>query len=94
MQLSPKHGQPLRYGKQNLLNSSSIATRDTDAAYSLAGALDRLVVGLTGVGGGALMTAVLLIFFRVSPATAIATIYGLQQSPNLLVRHCITRTVM
>jgi len=31
------------------------------------------VVGLTGVGGGALMTPILLIFFGVSPTTAIAT---------------------
>lgn len=44
-----------------------------DAAYALAGALTGFVVGLTGVGGGALMTPILLIFFGVSPTTAIAT---------------------
>jgi uncharacterized protein len=44
-----------------------------DTAYALAGALTGFVVGLTGVGGGALMTPILLIFFGVSPATAIAT---------------------
>lgn len=44
-----------------------------DAAYTLAGALTGFVVGLTGVGGGALMTPILLIFFGVSPTTAIAT---------------------
>lgn len=44
-----------------------------DAAYSVAGALTGFVVGLTGVGGGALMTPILLFFFGVSPATAIAT---------------------
>jgi uncharacterized membrane protein YfcA len=44
-----------------------------DIAYALAGALTGFVVGLTGVGGGALMTPILLIFFGVSPATAIAT---------------------
>ena len=44
-----------------------------DTAYALAGALTGFVVGLTGVGGGALMTPVLLIFFGVSPTTAIAT---------------------
>lgn len=43
-----------------------------DAAYALAGALTGCVVGLTGVGGGALMTPILLIFFGVSPATAVA----------------------
>ena len=44
-----------------------------DVAYALAGALAGFVVGLTGVGGGALMTPILLIFFGVSPTTAIAT---------------------
>lgn len=44
-----------------------------DTAYALAGALTGFVVGLTGVGGGALMTPILLIFFGVSPSTAIAT---------------------
>lgn len=44
-----------------------------DTAYALAGALTGFVVGLTGVGGGALMTSILLIFFGVSPTTAIAT---------------------
>lgn len=44
---------------------------DTD--YALAGALTGFVVGLTGVGGGALMTPILLLFLGVSPTTAIAT---------------------
>ena len=44
-----------------------------DTAYALAGALTGFVVGLTGVGGGALMTPILLIFFGVPPTTAIAT---------------------
>lgn len=44
-----------------------------DLSYTLAGALTGFVVGLTGVGGGALMTPILLIFFGVSPTTAIAT---------------------
>lgn len=44
-----------------------------DTAYAQAGALTGFVVGLTGVGGGALMTPILLIFFGVSPTTAIAT---------------------
>jgi uncharacterized membrane protein YfcA len=44
-----------------------------DTAYALAGALTGFVVGLTGVGGGALMTPILMIFFGVSPTTAIAT---------------------
>ena len=44
-----------------------------DAAYALGGAFTGFFVGLTGVGGGALMTPILLVFFDVSPSTAIAT---------------------
>jgi uncharacterized protein len=39
----------------------------------IAGALTGFVVGLTGVGGGALMTPLLLLFFGVAPHTAIGT---------------------
>jgi hypothetical protein len=44
-----------------------------DFAYAFAGAITGFVVGLTGVGAGALMTPILLLFFGVAPATAIAT---------------------
>lgn len=44
-----------------------------DGAYTLAGALTGFVVGLTGVGGGALMTPILLIVFGIAPTTAVAT---------------------
>ncbi len=38
-----------------------------------AGALTGLLVGLTGVGGGALMTPLLLLFFGVAPLSAVGT---------------------
>lgn len=44
-----------------------------DLNYSIAGALTGFVVGLTGVGGGALMTPILLLVFGVAPATAVGT---------------------
>lgn len=44
-----------------------------DFTYSVAGALTGFVVGLTGVGGGALMTPLLLLFFGIAPKTAVAT---------------------
>lgn len=44
-----------------------------DLAYTAAGALTGFVVGLTGVGGGALMTPLLLLVWGVSPVTAVAT---------------------
>lgn len=44
-----------------------------DPLYSLSGFAVGMLVGMTGVGGGALMTPILLLFFGVAPATAIAT---------------------
>jgi uncharacterized protein len=40
---------------------------------TVAGFLTGLLVGLTGVGGGALMTPILLLIFGIAPATAIGT---------------------
>ena len=44
-----------------------------DWMNSLAGLLVGLVVGVTGVGGGALMTPILVLVFGVSPQTAVGT---------------------
>jgi uncharacterized membrane protein YfcA len=44
-----------------------------DPAYVLSGALVGLLVGLTGVGGGSLMTPLLVLLFGVHPTTAVAT---------------------
>lgn len=44
-----------------------------DWLYTVSGFLVGLVVGVTGVGGGSLMTPLLVLFFGVSPATAVGT---------------------
>ena len=44
-----------------------------DFAFILAGFLVGLIVGLTGVGGGSLMTPVLIFFFGFKPHLAIGT---------------------
>lgn len=44
-----------------------------DLMLIVAGALTGLIVGLTGVGGGALMTPLLLLFFGVVPLVAVGT---------------------
>ena len=41
--------------------------------YGVAGVLVGLLVGLTGVGGGSLMTPILVLFFGFHPATAVGT---------------------
>jgi len=44
-----------------------------DAPHALAGLLVGFLVGLTGVGGGSLMTPLLVLVFGVSPQTAVGT---------------------
>lgn len=44
-----------------------------DPLYTLTGFVVGLVVGVTGVGGGALMTPALVLLFGVHPATAVGT---------------------
>lgn len=44
-----------------------------EPGHAVAGAATGFVVGLTGVGGGALMTPILLLVFGVAPQTAVAT---------------------
>lgn len=44
-----------------------------DPLYALSGFFVGLIVGFTGVGGGSLMTPLLILFFNVHPATAVGT---------------------
>jgi hypothetical protein len=44
-----------------------------DPLYALSGFAVGLLVGMTGVGGGALMTPILIMLFGVHPATAVGT---------------------
>ncbi|MDP1636212.1 MAG: sulfite exporter TauE/SafE family protein [Gallionellaceae bacterium] len=44
-----------------------------DWLYTVSGFVVGLIVGVTGVGGGSLMTPLLVLFFGVSPATAVGT---------------------
>jgi uncharacterized membrane protein YfcA len=44
-----------------------------DFAIALAGLLVGFTVGLTGMGGGALMTPIMVLFFKVSPLAAVSS---------------------
>lgn len=46
---------------------------DVNWHYSIAGVLVGMLVGLTGVGGGSLMTPLLVLVFNFHPATAVGT---------------------
>ena len=61
-----------------------------DGLTAAAGVLVGLVVGVTGVGGGALMTPMLVLLFGVAPHTAIGTdlVYAsITKMAGLLVHH-------
>src|SRR6185436_14364475 len=45
----------------------------SDPHYAIAGFLVGALVGVTGVGGGSLMTPILIVLFGVSPTTAVGT---------------------
>lgn len=44
-----------------------------DLVYGIAGLVVGIVVGLTGMGGGALMTPVLVLFFNIQPLAAVSS---------------------
>jgi uncharacterized membrane protein YfcA len=44
-----------------------------DLLYAISGFCVSLLVGMTGVGGGSLMTPLLILFFGIHPATAVGT---------------------
>jgi hypothetical protein len=66
-----------------------------DYSLALAGALVGLLVGLTGMGGGALLTPVLVLFFHVPPLAAISSdlVTSLVMKPVGAAVHLRRRTV-
>src|ERR1700678_2629441 len=65
------------------------------ALYSASGFLVGLLVGLTGVGGGSLMTPLLILLFGIHPATAVGTdlLYAAVTKSAGSVVHGFNRTV-
>ena len=66
-----------------------------DIAYSIAGLVVGIVVGLTGVGGGSLMTPLLVLLFGVSPAIAVGTdlLYASITKAGGVAVHSIHKTI-
>src|SRR5579885_3361123 len=66
-----------------------------DPLYSLSGFAVGMLVGMTGVGGGALMTPLLILLFGIHPATAVGTdlIYAAVTKTGGSIVHGYNRTV-
>lgn len=60
-------------GKAARPNRGNVIFSNYNPLYSLAGLLVGTLVGLTGVGGGSLMTPLLVLLFGFHPATAVGT---------------------
>ena len=66
-----------------------------DWSYSLSGFIVGVLVGLTGVGGGSLMTPILVLLFGVNPATAVGTdlLYAAVTKSGGVAVHGLNRTI-
>ena len=65
-------GLPLGDDRSRGLDRGTLGRRVGPASlYTLSGFLVGVLVGLTGVGGGSLMTPILVLLFGVHPATAV-----------------------
>ena len=60
-----------------------------DFGYIASGFAVGLLVGITGVGGGSLMTPLLVFLFGFKPAVAVGTDLLLQRLPKPVVSGCI-----
>src|ERR1700756_81080 len=66
-----------------------------DLLYAVSGFCVSLLVGMTGVGGGSLMTPLLILLFGIHPATAVGTdlLYAAATKTCGTVVHGLARSV-
>jgi uncharacterized membrane protein YfcA len=66
-----------------------------DPLYSVCGFVGGLLVGMTGVGGGSLMTPLLILLFGVHPATAVGTdlLFAAATKTGGTLVHGLARTI-
>src|SRR6204780_185271 len=67
----------------------------SNIAYAFSGFVVGLLVGQTGVGGGSLMTPILVLLFGVHPATAVGTdlLYAAATKSVGTLVHGLNRTI-
>ena len=66
-----------------------------DPLYALSGFCVGLLVGMTGVGGGSLMTPLLILFFGIHPSTAVGTdlLFAASTKTAGTIVHAAERTI-
>src|SRR6266704_6949901 len=63
----------IAFFRRDIAKRRKPAMHAIDPLYSVCGFVGGLLVGMTGVGGGSLMTPLLILFFGVHPAPAVGT---------------------
>lgn len=61
-----------------------------EIGFTVAGFVVGFIVGMTGVGGGSLMTPILVLFFDVKPALAVGTDLLYAAVTKVVAYGCIT----
>src|SRR5690242_20897296 len=72
-QWCPEQEHPLRISTLDSIAEGTPIFSSYNPLYSLAGFLVGALVGMTGVGGGSLMTPILVLLFNFHPVTAVGT---------------------
>src|ERR1041385_7965853 len=71
--LPPYGGAPLLQNINRVSGDTQERVMHIDGYVALAGLIVGFTVGLTGMGGGALMTPILVLFFNVQPLAAVSS---------------------
>jgi hypothetical protein len=66
-------GESWRLGSRQILGWGGRLQLPIELLYAASGLVVGFIVGLTGVGGGSLMTPLLILLFGIHPATAVGT---------------------
>jgi uncharacterized protein len=67
------HHRIIRSDNSEWKAKDAMLSGSIDPQYTIAGFLVGALVGVTGVGGGSLMTPILIVLFGIHPATAVGT---------------------
>src|SRR5437667_394368 len=85
----------IAFFRRDIAKRRKPAMHAIDPLYSVCGFAGGLLVGMTGVGGGSLMTPLLILLFGVPPATAVGTdlLYAATTKTGGSLVHGLARTI-
>src|ERR1700681_2969440 len=83
------------HGVASRSSSGDVAMFGIEPLYVMSGFVVGALVGMTGVGGGSLMTPLLILLFGIHPATAVGTdlLYAAATKTGGTLIHGLARTI-